>query len=89
MSGSFTPTAQLYNRFYFTPEGEPCEARYLFDKALIEEEGREDLKLDINDFPSYIKCLERNDRFKDLLTYEKIEIIEKEEDPAFAKKGKV
>lgn len=80
MSGSFAACAQLYDHFYFTPEHEPCEARYQFDKALKEEEGF-DLVLDVGDFRSYLDSLVRNDRFDEMLQYEKIQIVEKETDP--------
>ena len=32
LSGSFTPFAKLYDKYYFTPEREPCQARYRFEK---------------------------------------------------------
>lgn len=77
MSGSFTPFVQTYNGFYFTSDSEPCDARYLFDKAIKEEEGR-DVILDVSSFDGYIKMLEVDNKFNKLLQYEKIEIIEKE-----------
>lgn len=75
LSGSFTPFAQLYDKFYFTPEHEPCEARYRFECELADEGFR---KLSVNSFEDYIKKLEKNDKFKDLLSYELIKIVEKE-----------
>lgn len=79
MSGSFVPFVELYDGFYFTPEHEPCDARYNFDKALVEDENISfRTTLDADDFAGYLYNLEHNDKFKDLLKYEKIEIVEKE-----------
>lgn len=79
MSGAFTPFVELYNGFYFTPDNEPCTARYEFDKALVEEENR-DIGIDVSTFESYIKHLEDRAKFADDLAYEKIVIVEKEKD---------
>ena len=70
MSGSFVPTVKLYDKFYFTPEPEYCLNRYLFDKELKRTKKRS--------FDTYIEDKMQNDEFKDLLQYEKIEIVEKE-----------
>ena len=75
LSGSFTPFAKLYDGYYFTPEREPCQARYRFEQELDEEGFR---KLNATSFEDYIKKLEKNDKFADLLKYESIRIIEKE-----------
>lgn len=77
MSGSFTPFVELYDGFYFTPEHEPCRARYEFDKALVEEEHR-DIEIDVSTFESYIRELEEKAKFANDLAYETIEIVEKE-----------
>ena len=34
MSGSFVPFVKLYDRFYFNPEHEPCDAEYNSIKEL-------------------------------------------------------
>lgn len=75
LSGSFTPFAKLYDKFYFTPDREPCGARYKFEKDLYDEGFR---KNPGDTFEEYLKKLDKNDRFKELLTYEPIKIIEKE-----------
>lgn len=75
LSGSFTPFVKLYDRFYFTPDPEPCNARFLFEKALAEDGIRP--KMDI-DFTTYVNRLTKNDKFKDLLAYTPILIVEKE-----------
>lgn len=77
MSGSLTPFVKLYDKFYFTPEREPCSARYLYDKALQEEEGI-DIGVPTTDFNSYIQAVSARNLFHDELKYEKIEIVEKE-----------
>lgn len=75
LSGSFTPFAKLYDKYYFTPEREPCQARYRFEKELDNEGFR---KLNASSFEDYIKKLEKHDKFEDLLKYEPIRIVEKE-----------
>ena len=75
LSGSFTPFAKLYDKYYFTPEREPCQARYRFEKELDNEGFR---KLNASSFEDYIKKLEKHDKFDDLLKYEPIRIVEKE-----------
>ena len=77
MSGSFVPWAKLYDGFYFTPEHQPCETRFNFEKSLQEEEGFHRIPLPLNSFDDYVKFLNDGDKFKDLLRYEKIEIVEK------------
>lgn len=75
LSGSFTPFVPLYDRFYFTPDPEPCQARYEFEKALAEDKIR---KAPPIDFSTYIARMEKNDRFKELLAYTPIVIVEKD-----------
>lgn len=79
MSGSFVPYAKLYDRFYFTPEHEPCQSRYHFDKSIHDEYGI-DVGVPTDDFDSYVTALENINQYKDALKYEKIEIVEKETD---------
>ena len=77
MSGSITPFVQLYDGFFFTPDKEPCATRYLFEKSLFEDDGI-DRHLKLDTFEDYIECItEKNDFFDDL-SYEVIEIVEKE-----------
>ena len=75
LSGSFTPFAKLYDNYYFTPEHEPCQGRYRFEVELAEEGFR---KIHGKTFEEYLKYLEKNDPFLDILKYEPIKIIEKE-----------
>ena len=89
MSGSFVPFVKLYDGFFFTPEHQPCQNRYLFEKALQDEESDEFPKnpeeaqelhripIPIDSFEKYLSYLEHGDRFKELLQPEKIEIVEK------------
>ena len=76
MSGSFVPFVKLYDGYFFTPEHQPCQNRYLFEKALAEE-GLRTFPFPLNSFEDYIKLLENGDKFKELLKPEKIEIVEK------------
>lgn len=75
LSGSFTPFAKLYDGYYFTPDHEPCQGRYRFEKDLADEGFR---KIHGNNFDEYLKYLEKHDKFKELLKYEAIKIVEKE-----------
>lgn len=77
MSGSFTPYVKTYNGFYFTPNPEPCTARYEWDKAMKEEENWP-IEVDVSSFDNYIASMEHMDKFRDLLQYEKLMIVEKE-----------
>lgn len=77
MSGSFVPWAKLYDGFFFTPEHQPCENRFKFEKSLQDEDGFKRFSLPLDSFDKYLKLLENGDKFKDLLAYEKIEIVEK------------
>ena len=76
LSGGFTPFIKIYDGFYFTPEKEPCDARYLFDKSLKEEDNR-NISLDVTSFDVYVGELASKALFADDLKYEKIEIVEK------------
>lgn len=77
MSGAITPFVKLYNGFFFTPDGEPCSARYNFEKSLYEDCGI-DRKLNLDTFEDYIECITKKNEFKKELTYEVIEIVEKD-----------
>lgn len=79
MSGSFVPFVKLYDGFFFTPEHQPCQNRYLFEKSL-QEEGLRAFPIKLNDFEDYLKLLEDGDKFKELLKPEKILIVEKTAD---------
>lgn len=75
LSGSFTPFAQTYDGFYFTPEHEPCDARYHFDCALSEDGV---INLEDSDFDSYIARITAEDEFAEMLKPIPILIVEKE-----------
>jgi len=77
MSGSITPFVQLYDGFFFTPNKEPCLARYNFEKALYDDEGI-DRNLHLDTFDDYIADITKNNAFRDALAYEVIEIVEKD-----------
>ena len=75
LSGSFTPFVKLYDKFYFTPDHEPCQARYEFEKELESMGYR---KLGALDFTGYIKKISRSNKFREILEYNPIIIVEKE-----------
>ncbi len=88
LSGSLTPFVNLYDGFYFSPEREPCRAHYDFVKEkqkYFKEKNISsmgvDCEFDFDSFDEFRKWLdENNDPFYEDLQYEKIQIIEKEED---------
>ncbi len=80
MSGSFVPFVKMYDGFYFTPEREPCDARYKFDKEM-KESGDGEITLDTTDFVTYLEDLKEKDKFLKYLDYKIIEIVEREETP--------
>lgn len=57
---------------------EPCQIRYAFDKSLVENEHKE-IGFDITSFDSYIDSIREKSKFFDLLKYEEIRIVEKED----------
>ena len=83
MSGSFVPYAKLYDRFYFTPDQEPCQNRYLFEKAM-QDAGVRDTGADLSSFENYIGYLNLLNPYggEDGLSHEKIIIVEKETEPS-------
>lgn len=78
MSGSIVPFVKLYDGFFFTEEGEPCQARYLFEKEL-KEEFHIDRKLPLDTFEEYIEYISSKKQFDRYLRYEPIRIVEKED----------
>ena len=85
MSGSFVPYVKLYDGFYFTPEHEPCQARYQFDKSIAEKHGLPTIA-PTGTFDMYAEGLRKDNPYADLLKYEKIEIVEKEPETITRKK---
>lgn len=75
-SGMFTPFVKTYNGYYFVPDAEPCQARYNFDKSLVENDNREVI-LNVKDFDTYLEDLETKTDFVKKLQYEPIRIVEK------------
>lgn len=78
LSGSIVPFVKLYDGFFFTPEREPCKARYLFEVTLKELFGI-DRKLPLDTFEDYIAYVSTHNTFEKEFKYEKIEIVEREE----------
>ena len=86
MSGSFTPFLPLFDRFYFNPNPEPCDAGFYLEKAKEEYYSTHQdvackvlpLEFHFETLDDYIKFIEKYDENFDGLKYEKIEIIEKE-----------
>ena len=86
MSGSFTPFVPLYDRFYFNPEHEPCDAGLKLAQA--EEEyfathadvSRMEVPVEIHfkDIDEYVAYMEAHKDDFVGLDPEKIEIIEKD-----------
>ena len=79
MSGSIVPFVHLYDGFFFTPEGEPCKARYKFEVSLKENFGI-DRKLPLITFEDYVESVSRKRIFDEDLKYEPIIIVEREKD---------
>ena len=94
MAGSFTPFVELYDGMYFDPEREPYLAQFRFEMAKRAEvesvsDGVEILKFkddeiipyDVNTPEEFLAFMETHDKFQKMLTYEKIQIVEKEDIP--------
>lgn len=83
LSGAFVPYVKTYDRFYFTPDPEPAEGRYRFECGLANE-TRDDWQYespyDLSTFAKYIESIEEHDPYRSMLEYEKICIVEKEDD---------
>ena len=77
MSGSFVPWVKLYDGFFFTPEHQPCQNRYEFERRLQEEDGFKRFTMPIDSFEKYIEALNNGEKFRDLLKPEPILIVEK------------
>ena len=79
MSGSIVPFVKLYDEFFFTPDKEPCNVRYKFEKSLKDDHGI-DRKLPLDTFEEYIEFLTNKSYFTKEFKYEKIEIVEREKE---------
>ena len=79
MSGSIVPFVKLYDGFFFTPEHEPCKARYNFECELKEKFGI-DRKLPLDTFDDYIEYISKQKIFDKDLAYEPICIVEREKE---------
>lgn len=77
MSGAIVPFVKLYDGFFFTPEREPCRARYLFEVTLKEMFGI-DRKLPLDTFEEYLEYISKHDTFDKDFQYEPITIVERE-----------
>lgn len=78
LSAYFSPYVQTYDGFYFTPEREPCDARYLFDKALHDED-KVPVEYNVKSFEKYLADIAEKDYYGEDFKYEALEIVEKEE----------
>lgn len=82
MRGSFTPFVKLYDGFYFTPEHEPADAQYQFEKALASDGFKKKFKgVPFISLDKYCDWKTKRDPFLEHLRYEKIEIVEREPAP--------
>lgn len=82
LSGNLTPYVKTYDNFFFTEKTEPAEGRYLFEKALSEEEYENweyHTPYDLSSFESYINSINELDPFSKYLQYEKLYIEERED----------
>lgn len=78
MSGSIVPFVKLYDKFFFTPEPEPCKGRYRYEIGLKEEHGI-DHGFPIDTFEDFEESWEKYQKqFEKDLAYEPIEIVERE-----------
>ncbi len=87
MSGSFTPFVPLFDRFYFSPDREPCDAGFKLEQAKQEYFNTHDvscncfpIEFEFDSLDDYIHFVEKYDENFDGLHYEKIEIVEKAPD---------
>lgn len=76
MSGSIVPFVKLYNGFFFNPNKEPCQARYLFEKELKDSFGI-NRGYPLDTFEEYIEFITKKNEFSNEFQYAIIEIIEK------------
>jgi len=87
LSGSFVPFVEIYDKYYFTPDAEPCNGRYEFAKQLTDYCKERKIQLPatlpkkVKTFDDFIKYSDETNEFKDGLKYEEIRIVEKEDDP--------
>lgn len=84
LSGAFVPFVKTYDNFYFTPNPEPADGQYRLELALSEaSKVRQDWEYittyDLSSYENYIHSLDEiGSSYEDLLKYEKIEIVEKD-----------
>lgn len=77
MSGSIVPFVKLYDGFFFTPEREPCRARYEFECELREKFNMK-RKLPLETFEDYIEYVSKHQTYEKEFKYEPILITERE-----------
>lgn len=77
LSGSIVPFVKLYDGYFFTPEREPCKARYLYEVTLKELFGI-NRKLPLDTFEEYIDYVSTHNTFEKEFAYEPITIVERE-----------
>jgi hypothetical protein len=76
LSGSFVPFVDIYDKYFFNPDPEPCNAKYEFDKAMSEKEGIV-ISKKTKTFQDYLDDLKKKKFFEEDLKYMPIEIVEK------------
>lgn len=89
LTGAFVPYVKTYDNFYFTPDPEPTQGRYLFEKSLSEEKypNWEYMGIyDLTSYDAYVDSVRELDPYRDGLQYEKICIVEKDDNKT-EKKG--
>ncbi len=84
MSGAFTPFLQLYDRFYFSPEHEPCSAGMHIQKEIAEYYNSPacqalgfPVEITFDSIDDYMKYVAEHDEQFPGLKYEEIRIVEK------------
>lgn len=90
MSGAFVPFVTLYDNFYFREDGEPCDARFKieqFKREFYSSEGGDNqalvtyIPIEFDSLEDYINFANENEiGMNNGLNYEKIEIVEKDDD---------
>ena len=89
MSGAFTPFVKIYDKYYFTPDREPCMAMYnlrqeqknFYDKVGKDQMLYQDPEVSFNSYDDYLTFMKEEGQNPGLKP-EPIRIVEKEPDEA-------
>lgn len=88
MSGSLTPFAELYEQFYFGKDPEPCDQRFYLEQIKTDYYASNNMErigleaeMEFDSLELFMEYLYKNepDVYEEMLKYEKIEIVEKEQ----------